>query len=111
MTPRRLKIGLALFVGLLLGAFLSPLFLGHPISEVGYGPSDKAVIQLAMGEWARANHADSAKIAERHYPAVVHLPSKTCVELRLREGIAGLAPVYCINEESGKIVERYTDGE
>jgi len=111
LTAKELKIGLAVASVLLLVATLLYLCFWRSVDELGYGSSDASVVRLAQKEWALVNHVSERQVEERHYPSVVHFPTKTCVELRLRKGIAGLSPVYCFEGKTDRIVERYTEGE
>ncbi|APX64752.1 hypothetical protein AV944_01580 [Sphingomonas sp. LK11] len=70
----------------------------------------KAQAQDAARRWgAKVHEVPSAAMSNR-YARYISFPNKTCIQLRLKDGVGGM-PIYCYRVGTLYLVEEYSNVE
>lgn len=73
--------------------------------------SDEPYIRKAAIYWGQKNATTAIRAMKDRYGKVMFLPGRACVSLELEAGGVGGVPVYCFDERSGRLMNRYDDVE
>jgi hypothetical protein len=66
--------------------------------------------QDAAKRWATKVHETPSSAMSNRYARYISFPKKTCVQLRLKDGVGGV-PIYCYRGNTTQLVEEYSDVE
>lgn len=112
MRTRLITIALAL---LLLVSAVANLRQNQLISSLKLQPasvaSDQPYIKKAAAYWGQKSGSTADKAMIDRYGKVIFLAGKVCVSLEIESGGVGGVPVYCFDERSGQLKDRYDDVE
>lgn len=73
--------------------------------------SDAPFVQKASAYWIRKSTAEGARSdMDNRYARVMYFGGRVCVSLQLMDGVGGI-PVYCFDEKSGQLIEKYDEVE
>ena len=73
--------------------------------------SDEPYIQKAEIYWAQKDGTTVIKAMDCRYGKVIYFAEWICVSLEIEAGGVGGVPVYCFDERSGQLKNRYDDVE
>ena len=69
-----------------------------------------AQAQDAAKRWATKVHETPSTAMSNRYARYISFPNKTCIQLRLKDGVGGV-PIYCYRADTLHLVEEYSDVE
>ncbi|MBB3875398.1 hypothetical protein [Sphingomonas aquatilis] len=64
----------------------------------------------AAKRWATKVHETPSAAMSNRYARYISFPNKTCIQLRLKDGVGGV-PIYCYRADTLHLVEEYSDVE
>lgn len=73
--------------------------------------SDVPYIRRAATYWAQKNGITSDRAMIDRYGKAIYFSGQACVSLELEAGGVGGVPVYCFDEQNGKLISRYDEVE
>lgn len=82
----------------------------HKKSLADYGPVERPYVQRAVDSFTGHGRISREQVFQRYDPVVVVLPTRTCVGMHLRKGIAGGDTTLCY-DQTGREVLRYGQGD
>lgn len=83
--------------------------LAHERSLPDWNGSIAQAHDAAM-RWAAKLHETPSAAMSNRYARYISFPDKTCIQLRLKDGVGGV-PIYCYRGRTLHLVEEYSDVE
>jgi hypothetical protein len=72
-------------------------------NKIPYYYSDQPLVDRAIHIYAQETRQKPKSVLEHRFPAVVRTRDQTCVNLFLPRGTIGSMPVYCFDNDSGRL--------
>ena len=71
---------------------------------------DEPFVQKAWVHYSKKIETSPQKAMDNRYARVMYFGGRVCVSLQLMDGVGGI-PVYCFDEKSGQLIEKYDEVE